>query len=605
MQKLMRNDSSYIRILEESGSSCLIIDCMKRSMPFWVEYSYLSDFKECAESDLWNASSFSYKSEASNEDKRIAQLRYSQIACILPFIGDKVKRSKMIELAATKIGKQTIRKYLCLYLAFQDIAILYPEISKDSLRDDCFSSDERNMRWALNKFFYSSEKNSLQSSYTMMLKEKYCSPAGDLLSPHPSFYQFRYFYRKHKQLQHFYISRNGIKNYQRNSRPLLGNGVQEFAPAVGVGMLDATICDIYLINEKGSLVGRPILTACVDAFSGLCCGYSLTWEGGVYSLRSLMLNVIKDKIQHCNSFGISITEDQWPSHNMPGKLVTDMGSEYKSYNFEQISELGVTLINLPPYRPELKGPVEKFFDVIQKLFKKHLKGKGILEPDFQERGAHDYRKDACLTMDQFEKILLYCIIYYNSQRLVPNFPFSEKMLSDNIVPCSSNIYQWSASLPGANLLDIAEADLILTLLPRASGHFTRKGLIANGLRYKNLSYTEKYLSGGNAVIAFNPDDVSYIWVIENGKYVKLTLIEDQFNGKSISYISDIRKKQKEIIANHTEENLQAQIDLATHIEIVANHQAPKNIGLHEIRTTRKTERQKQHKDFMKEGYTNE
>ena len=72
-----------------------------------------------------------------------------------------------------------------------------------------------------------------------------------------------------------------------------------------------------------------------------------------------------------------------------------MGKEYASSNFEQITELGVTLINLPPYRPELKGSVEKFFDIIQNMYKPYLKNKGIVEPDYKERGSHDYRKDAC------------------------------------------------------------------------------------------------------------------------------------------------------------------------------------------------------------------
>ena len=68
------------------------------------------------------------------------------------------------------------------------------------------------------------------------------------------------------------------------------------------------------------------------------------------------------------------------------------------------------MVNLPAYRPELKGAVEKFFDLIQSAFKPHLKGKGVIEPDYQERGAHDYRKDACLTMEQFEKVVLNCIL---------------------------------------------------------------------------------------------------------------------------------------------------------------------------------------------------
>ena len=109
-----------------------------------------------------------------------------------------------------------------------------------------------------------------------MLKERYCNASGVLTESYPSFYQFRYYYRKTKNMQNFYISRNGKSNYQRNDRPCIGEGIQEFAPYIGVGMLDATVCDIYLINDSGELIGRPILTVCVDAHSSLCCGYMLS-----------------------------------------------------------------------------------------------------------------------------------------------------------------------------------------------------------------------------------------------------------------------------------------------------------------------------------------
>ena len=170
---------------------------------------------------------------------------------------------------------------------------------------------------------------------------------GILAEEYLSFYQFRYFYRKTKNLQNFYISRNGLKNCQRNNRSLTGEGVQEFAPAVGTGMFDAAVCDIYLVNDTGSLVGRPILTACADAYSGLCCGYSLLWESGVYSLRGLMLNIISDKVSWCSSFGIPIRREDWNCDMLPATFITDMGSEYTSENFEQIAELGVELSICP------------------------------------------------------------------------------------------------------------------------------------------------------------------------------------------------------------------------------------------------------------------
>ena len=206
-----------------------------------------------------------------------------------------------------------------------------------------------------------------------------------------------------------HISRDGLKDYQRNKRPLLGDGVQELAPNIGTAMLDSTVCDIYLVNDVGKLIGRPVLVVACDANTSMCLGYSLLWEGGTYSLQTLMLNILEDKVALCKRMGISISDEQWQVSKLPGTMITDGGSEYKGQTFEQIAELGVTLINLPAYRPELKGPVEKLFDLVQNSYKDLLKGKGVIMPDFQERGAHDYRKDALLTLQEFERIVVRCI----------------------------------------------------------------------------------------------------------------------------------------------------------------------------------------------------
>ena len=157
------------------------------------------------------------------ESRKKAYERYTMIAPILRLLPDEHKKCEMISTIATneKISKQTIRKYLCLYLAFQDIAILSP---KDKENDTCLSKDEKNMRWSLNKYYFSYQKHSLKTVYTLMLKEKYCDGKGELVAEYPTFHQFRYFYRKRKNWQTYFISRNGLTNYQRNNRPLLGDG---------------------------------------------------------------------------------------------------------------------------------------------------------------------------------------------------------------------------------------------------------------------------------------------------------------------------------------------------------------------------------------------
>lgn len=608
MQKneLYFKDDSIVRVLALKEDYVLIIDCVRRKMPHWENISFFVGWQQCAQENLYRFTNIVIPEIDSllPESRKKAYERYTMIAPILQLLPNEQKRCEMISAIAINenISKQTLRKYLCLYLSFQNVAILSP---KDNKSDKSLTDDEKNMRWGLNKFYYTCHKNSLKTAYTMMLKAKYCDGNGELAEGYPTFNQFRYFYRKRKNTQTYYISRNGLTNYQRNNRPLLGDRIQEYAKAPGMGMLDSTVCDIYLINEQGGIIGRPILTACIDAYSSLCCGYSLSWEGGMYSLRQLMINVVTDKQDLCRKYGITIQQQEWDSSLCPGVLVTDQGTEYKSANFEQIAELGVKVVNLPVYRPELKGSVEKFFSVIQDLFRPYLKGKGLIEPDFQERGAHDYRKDACLTLEQFEKVLIRCIIYYNSQRIIENFPYTDDMLKNKVSPYANDIFTYGKNLEGTNLVKVNKRQLMLTLLPRTTGKFTRSGLIVNHVRYKNPNYAEKYLSGGNATVAYNPDNSSFVWLVDKGNFIEFELIENRYRSKKFSEIETMQTQKKEIIKSVQENNTQAKINLASHVEAIVSNVGSSNGELTAIPQNYEREKIKAHMDIMKAGGENE
>lgn len=608
MQKneLYRNNNSIVRVLEIKNNAVLVIDCINKTMPQWIGVSFFEDWTKCSDEILHEITGIELQDikTVSPEDFKVAHQRYTMIAPIIMVLTDQDKKNEMIELISTneKISKQTLRKYLCLYLIYQDISVFIP---KTKNTDKQLSQDEKNIRWALNKFYFSFYKHSLKTAYTMMLKSKYCDINGELISTYPTFHQFRYFYRKYKTKQTCYISRNGLTNYQRNNRPLLGDGIQEFAKAPGVGMLDSTICDIYLINDAKEIIGRPILTVCIDAYSSLCCGYALTLEGGMYSIRQLMSNVVSDKQEWCKEHNISIKKEEWNSSKCPGILVTDQGTEYTSSTFEQLAELGIKIVNLPVYRPELKGSVEKFFSIIQDLFRPYLKGKGVINPDFQERGAHDYRKDACLTLEQFEKILIRCILFYNTQRVLNNFPYTDNMLENRIQPYANDIFQYGLSLDGVNLIDINKEQIELTLMPRTTGKFTRTGLIVNNVRYKNKNFSEQYLSNKEVSVAYNPDDSGYVWLIENGEYIKFELIESRFQNKNFIEIEEMKSIKKDIIRSVASEDLQARIGLGAYIETIANNSNRSNSNLQDIGNNKIKEKQKIHKNYTEEVNTDE
>ena len=356
---LLRYEDKVIRVLHIQEDKVLIIDSVKCTMPVWMNPADLCTYVSYAEELFYSDMNFVVVDEVHihSKDKEIMYQRYAMVTAILPFVTDEKMRSVAISKVSEQyeVSKQSVRSYLCRYLALNHIQSLLPQKKSD---DRELTQDEKNIRWSLNKFFYNKNRNSLKTAYTLMLKERYCDAEGNLIKEYPSYYQYRYFYRKHRKLQNYYISREGLSAYQRDFRPLVGGNIQSFAPCPGVGMIDGTICDIYLVDDAGRLVGRPLLVTCVDAYSGMCLGYSLTWEGGVYSLRNLMLNVITDKVEHCKNHGIMISPDEWCNSQLPYKLVSDQGAEYISDTFTQLTELGVQITNLPPYRPELKSWAE-------------------------------------------------------------------------------------------------------------------------------------------------------------------------------------------------------------------------------------------------------
>jgi hypothetical protein len=124
-------------------------------MPKWVQQSELASYSACTEQELTSATGKTICDYDSLDQKgrRFVHEHFTLIAGVLPFVGDEKQRCSMIaSIAAEKgVSKQTIRNYLWLYLVYQDIAALAP---KQKQQDKPLRQDEKNMRWALNKFFY-------------------------------------------------------------------------------------------------------------------------------------------------------------------------------------------------------------------------------------------------------------------------------------------------------------------------------------------------------------------------------------------------------------------------------------------------------------------
>lgn len=162
---------------------------------------------------------------------------------------------------------------------------------------------------------------------------------------------------------------------------------------------------------------------------------------------------------------------------------------------------GVVIQNLPPYRPDRKGLVEKAFDLIQGRYKPLLRGKGVIEEDAQERWAVDYRAQASLTLDEFTAVVIHAIIYLNSGRLLTN----------SLTPAQ----QWLEAED--KLLQVDTGELSCMALPRTKAQMSRKGI-----RHKRMWYVpldrDLLHPGETYTVAYNPSDMSCIYVVLDGQY---------------------------------------------------------------------------------------
>lgn len=492
-------------------------------------------------------------------------------------IVDKAARNRAVQAKEAESGysRKTLLSYMWKYWVYQSKNGLLPK-ARNKKTGEGLSEDEVVFRWALNKYYYTPQKQTLPVAYKMMLHERYCDKAGRLQKSYPTYYQFRYYFRQHRNAVNELISRHGLRAYQRNHRPFTGL-VQEYAENIGVYMTDATEADIYIVSTlTRKTIGRPVIYTMVDTYSRLITGVYVGLNGGGEALRLLLLNTCQDKKEYCSSLGIDIDEKMWPSRCLPRKIMTDRGGEFIGETLEGLCEgFGIEIENLPAYRPDLKGPVEKLFDLLQNAYKPLLKGKGVIEPDYSERGAPDYRRQSALDLEQFTRVLIKCVLYYNSEYVLESFLRTPEMIEKDVDPRAADIWRFCEEKDGGSVINAHLEKLTFVLLPRTMGRITQRGLEVFGVYYDNPKFNKRFVEAGlkgkkQIQVAYNSSDISRVWLCENGIYHEFGLTVKQYQGRSLVELLDAKKTEQEKRKDLSVQKLQAELDLMRDIREIAS-----------------------------------
>ncbi|HYE08995.1 MAG TPA: transposase family protein [Patescibacteria group bacterium] len=422
------------------------------------------------------------------------------------------------------------------------------------------AKDVENIRISINKYYNTKQCKTLRQVHTKMWKTLYRRNVYDSkgkkigteklpLSEVPSYRQFIYWYKLVRNLEKELIGRHGYSSFMRKFRPLSGISLSGVVGPGSQYQIDSTIADIYIQMEHGDLVfGRPVIFGITDSYTGMIVAVHVSVNPASWTeASSCLLNMVEDKVEFCRRYDIDITEEMWPSKNLPSSIITDRGEfiSDKSRNFTKYT--GVELKHTPPFRPDLKGIVEQKFNIYNQPTQRFLPG--AVRKGYGDRGERRPELDATMTLKEFTKIIISLVLKHNNSGHRRKQGAKEVRVIPT-VEWEYGIKNHSGSLKVVNNLNSYK----LSLMTEASGRINRSGLVWDGLLYDYYNINEE---GTSKKFVYDQRDMSTIYLPnrdwtgykevflkgDSKKYKGLTLDEIQFDFDVINDKNAIIEKE--------------------------------------------------------------
>ncbi len=304
-------------------------------------------------------------------------------------------------------------------------------------------------------------------------------PADEL----PTLSQYRYWYRMRCEVAPFVASHKGSHTFDPGERDVLGQPRQtKFGPGCQFE-IHVVIGGIYLVNrlDRRCILGRPVIYIIVDVFSELIVGVSVSLEGASRQGTMLALeNMAHDKVAYCREYGVDITEDAWPSHHLPKAILADR-SELLLKNADiLVNALGISISNTQPCRSGWRESFERCFPLLDETAI-HWVPDSVSSPS--EAGRKVHRLDGCLTLHEFRRLVIECIIEHNMAHRLSDDDLQGDMIADGVEPYPRDVWAWGIQNRTGVLRTLSIEDVRHNLLIEAEASMTREGICFHGLHY--------------------------------------------------------------------------------------------------------------------------
>ena len=534
------HDGELFRLLQRDGDGAWIIHSNGKQAPVYISAEVLTQYERT------EAPAYVLETTRTVAAEQRLELIHT-LTEDRSFISDREARNRAIRETAQKHGttERRIRGLYFRYLAGQPLVMGKEIDDKQNTYAGIFDT-------AIRKYYFTAKRASLEEAYFLMVLESYTDADGEIRKDAPTFSMFKHFYYRHiyhKKTERS-IARDGLSKYLRNERPLTGS-TAVWKESVGAFQMDFTTADIYLVSElsRETVVGRPNICLAVDTATQLIAGTYVGFGSDEEAVMACIANAARDKVGYCKAFGLNIVPEDWPSRGLPSEVIIDQGREFSGPRMRELClRFGVTFETLPPFRPDEKGCVEKMFDLMQLRYKPGLRGAGVIEPDARERWAADYREQAKLNLREFTEIVLRCVLYLNSKRVLDSYVLTPGMIADRVKPTPANLWCWFQTMDRSSMMEIDEEEIYRMSLPRAASKLTRRGISHRKYLYINLAYMQSE-SGQRALhttveFAYDSLCIDRVYLVENGRYIPFVLAPQfqAYRGISFQDTEECRKE---------------------------------------------------------------
>jgi hypothetical protein len=223
--------------------------------------------------------------------------------------------------------------------------------------------------------------------------------------------------------------------------------------------LDAVRAEVQLVarTDHGQVLGRPLVYVVMDSFSRMVCGLYVgmgepQWPHAMLALA----HCGADKQRYSQQYGRQIEAGQWPCRHLPETLFVNTALTLGWSGDALLNNFNLRCLAVDDGPSDWRAVLEKRFR--------------LLAPAAQ--GA-PCRLDGVMDIDQFTRIVIDCILYYNNRQPLAH--------AGGATP--RRLWEWGVEHRGGGLKIYPEHLIRFNLMPVAQASVTASGIALNDSVY--------------------------------------------------------------------------------------------------------------------------